>query len=228
MPQYRVEDHLGWHAGIDGRLFVGIFVPSGRLRDGESGNLRTGLREVVKRYFPSLHVTPKQNIVLGSIAPADRPAIEALLAEHGLQTELPRLPRLAMACVALPTCGLALAESERYLPTLLDELVAAGVGDADVEIRMTGCPNSCVRTPTAEIGISGRGPRKYNLYLGGSQLGTRLAYKFKEMVAEEDLSPIIVRLINAWRAETQGGASFGDWACSRGADALGQLFESAG
>src|SRR5690606_19110818 len=138
-------------------------------------------------------------------------AVQRMLDDHGLRTDrdLPSLRRLAMACVALPTCGLALAESERYMPTLLDQLETAGLADAPVEIRMTGCPNSCVRSPMAEIGLAGRGPGKYAIYLGGNQQGTRLAYLFRETVTDAELPGIISSLVERWREQTGQGVSFG-------------------
>ena len=225
MPEYKVQDHIGWNEAHDGSLFLGVHIPGGRIKDFEGGQWRTGLRAIVERFQPGIRLTAKQDIVLTDIKPEDRNAVQAMVDAHGLKTDVgvPMLQRLSMACVALPTCGLALAESERYMPTLLEELNARGLGDAPVEIRMTGCPNSCVRSPMAEIGIVGRGPRKYAVYLGGDQGGTRLAYLFEETVPDENLPPMIETLINAWRRETNQGVSFGAWSVAQGREALQAL-----
>lgn len=230
MPAYKVLDHLGWHEANDGSLFVGIHIPGGRIKDFEGGQWRTGLRKIVERFGVNLRLTAKQDIVLTDIKPADRDAIQGMIDDHALKTDagIPMLQRLSLACVALPTCGLALAESERYMPSLLEELRQRGLGDAPVEIRMTGCPNSCVRTPVAEIGIVGRGPRKYAVYLGGDQGGTRLAYLFEETVPDEQLAPMIETLINAWRgSEAAQGVSFGQWTADQGREALQALTRTA-
>jgi sulfite reductase beta subunit-like hemoprotein len=227
MPQYKIDDHLGWHESPDGAVYVGVHIANGRVIDRDAAAMKTGLRKAVEAHVETVCITPRQNVVLKLVSPDRRAEVGRILDDHGLATNgtISRLNRLAMACVALPTCGLALAESERYLPGLIAELERAGVGDAPVEIRMTGCPNSCVRTPTAEIAIVGRGPRKYALYVGGNQQGTRLATLLKETVTDEQLAPIIESLIVAWRGRTGGAASFGDWAHSQGMQALGEIVQ---
>lgn len=222
-PRYRVDDHLGWRELPGGTLSVGVFVPNGRIDDRPEAARRTGLREVVRRFAPRILITPKADIVFAGLRPQDRAEVEAILAGHGLQIEegLSPLRRIASACVALPTCNLALAESERQLPLLLDRLEALGLGGAPVEIRMSGCANSCVRTTLGEIGLVGRAPGKYAMYLGGSQLGTRLAYLFEPSVDKDALAPRIARLIGLWRAQAgASGQSFGDWAAAQGKEAL--------
>ena len=209
-PQYRIDDMLGWRKAIDGKWMVGLYVLNGRLRDP----MLAGLRAVLERFKPGVVVTPAADLVLTGISDADRPALEAMLAEHGLQPgdRVPMLRRLATACVALPTCGLALAESERYMPDLLRDLETMGDGDAPVQILMTGCPNSCVRTPTGEIAVVGRGPNRYAIYAGGSQEGIRLAKLIHEKVDAANVAGVIHGMLEAWRAATGGGAPFGDWA----------------
>lgn len=222
-PQYQVDDHLGWREANDGTLCVGVFIPNGRIIDREGATHRTGLREIVRRFEPRIRVTPKADIVFAGIRPEDRAELDAMLQSHGLQTDqgLTPLRRVATACVALPTCNLALAEAERQIPILLEQLEAMGLGDAPVEIRMSGCANSCVRTTGGEIGLVGRAPGKYAMYLGGSQLGTRLAYLFEASVDKDQLAPRIARLIGLWREQANGsGVSFGDWAAAKGKDAL--------
>jgi sulfite reductase beta subunit-like hemoprotein len=222
MPQYHMHDHLGWHTAPDGSLFLGLHLLSGRIADTDAARTRSGIRELVRRFNVQVRLTPKQDLVLVGFKPSDQATIEQIIADYGLRTDrnLPTLRRLATACVALPTCGLALAESERYIPTLLGELEKLGVADAPVEIRMTGCPNSCVRSPMAEIGIIGRGPSRYAVYLGGSQGGTRLAFLFNEKIDEAELPGFLAALINLWRTETGQGVAFGDWAFNQGADTI--------
>ncbi len=226
LPAYGNDDMVGWRETNDGRLMVGLHVLNGRLRsEGESSQL-AGLRRIFEADLAEgAMITPLQDLVLTGIAPADRDAVAAILGEHGLSDgqNISRLRRLSMACVALPTCGLALAESERYLPTLVGELEALGDGDAPVQILMTGCPNACIRTPLGELALVGRGPGKYALSAGGSQQGTRLTFPVLEKVDDAQLAGIIHRLIGAWREETRQGVPFGDWAAAQGAEALRRL-----
>lgn len=223
MPEYGIDDQLGWRESRGGGRHVGLWVPGGRLE----GRAREGVRAIVERFGCEARITPKQNLVLAGFTAEDQGTVQALLDEYGISTgaDLSRMKRIAMACVALPTCGLALAESERFMPDVLDELERLGVADADVELRMTGCPNSCVRTPTAEIAAIGRGPRKYALYVGGNQAGSRLAKKVHEKVAAEQLAAVIKRLIDAWTTETKRAQAFGDWACTADDAALTALCE---
>jgi sulfite reductase beta subunit-like hemoprotein len=224
-PAYEVHDHLGWGEAPDGSLYVGIHIDNGRIADWNGLSVRTGLRELVRRYARGVRTTPKQDVVLMGLRREDRPAIEAVMGEFGLNTdtEISTLRRWAIACPALPTCGLALAESERYIPKLLAELEARGWGDAAVDIRMTGCPNSCVRTTMAEIGITGRGPGKYSLHVGGSRQGTRLGFQLQEKVDEANLVAVLQGLLEAWDRHTSRRESFGDWCARLGAAALGQI-----
>ncbi len=212
-PTYEVHDHLGWHEDPLGKVFVGIFVLNGRIADTENAKIKTGLREVISRFRPEIRLTPQQNVVLAGLDPTLRNEIDKILGDHGIAPErsVSKIRRRSLACPALPTCGLALADSERVSPAILDQLEELGSGDAQIEFRMTGCPNSCVRTPTAEIGVVGRGPGKYAVYLGGSPQGTRLAYLFREMVNLDDLPPMLHSLIQSWQKAVHGGESFGDW-----------------
>ncbi|MBI3734924.1 NADPH-dependent assimilatory sulfite reductase hemoprotein subunit, partial [Candidatus Sumerlaeota bacterium] len=217
-PRYEVHDHLGWGEDSRGKLFIGIPIMNGRVQDTEKSKLQTGLREIVSRVRPDIRFTPLQNIILAGLEPSRRGEIERMLGDYGIATveKTPTIERRAMACPALPTCGLALADSERVLPSILDEIEKLGSGNAQIELRMTGCPNSCVRTPTAEIGISGRGPGKYVMHIGGSHEGTRLAYLFRETINSEEIAPLIHKMIQSWRADAGAGESFGDWAHRRG------------
>ena len=217
------DDHLGWHKQKDGKLYVGIFIENGRIADTPGKNLRTALRELIAKYRPQVRFTAQQNIVLSHIDPKDQPAIEAALKAAGISSgsdSLSNLRRHEIACVALPTCGLALAESERVLPTLIDKLEELGYGDEKVHIRMSGCPNACSRAPMSEIGLIGRAPGKYNLYLGGDYEGLRANILFKETVTFDQLPGEIGRLLGRWRAERTPGEAFGDYTLRVGFEAL--------
>ncbi|NTU83695.1 MAG: hypothetical protein HGA45_30705, partial [Chloroflexales bacterium] len=214
---YAAHDHLGWHAQADGNWLVGLWVESGRVKDEGARRVRSGLRAIIAQTGAEVRLTAQQNIVLAHITPADRPRVEALIAEYGLATTegeggLSALRRGALACPALPTCGLAVAEAERFLPELLGALEARGLGDARVTIRVSGCPNSCSRPPTAEIGVIGRSLGRYHVYVGGSPAGTRLARLYQPDVPAADLPEHLGELLARWRAERAAGEAFGDWA----------------
>ncbi|MBX3728149.1 MAG: NADPH-dependent assimilatory sulfite reductase hemoprotein subunit [Candidatus Sumerlaeia bacterium] len=217
-------DHLGWHKQAQpGLNYVGAWVENGRIRDFEGGaRFRTGLRRIVETYRPSIRLTGHHNIILADIADEHVAAVQALLDEHGIPTDrtIEPIRRHEMACPALPLCGLALAEAEREMPRLMERLVALGHAEDDVVIRMTGCPNSCARPETSEIGIVGRGPGKYNLYVGGDRLGARMNSLLAENVEGDRMPETIAALLAAWRRERAAGQSFGDWADARGMDAL--------
>lgn len=213
VPTYAVHDHLGWQQQRDGRWLVGVWIENGRVKN--ENNTRPGLRAVVERFRPELRLTAQQNIVLANIAEADKPAVQALLVEYGLQTgggALSELRRYAMACPALPTCGLAVAEAERYLPDLVGELEQRGFGNERVWIRMSGCPNACSRPPTAEIGLVGRSANLYSVYVGGSFAGTRLARLYKPDIRAHALPDVLADILDQWRREREPNEAFGDWA----------------
>ena len=173
-------DRYGWVDSHDGRSHFTLFIQSGRVKDTPEYKLKTALRELALAHKGDFRLTANQNLIIANVAPSDRPQIEALLKKHGLHTanNASGLKLSAMSCVALPTCGLALAESERYLPelvTLLEaEFEAAGLRHDDVTLRITGCPNGCGRPYLAEIGFVGKSPGKYNVYLGAAHNGSRL------------------------------------------------------
>lgn len=215
IAHYDVCDHLGWHRQADGNWMVGIWIENGRVQDVEGSPTRTGLREIVRAVRPEVRLTAHHNIILTHITSDDRPRVEALIQQYGLVTgsePISELRRYAMACPALPTCGLAVAESERYLPALIGELEARGLGKERVWIRMSGCPNSCSRPTTGEIGLVGRSMGLYQVFLGGSFAGTRLARLYRSQVREHELADVLEGLITRWRSERQPDEAFGDWA----------------
>jgi sulfite reductase (NADPH) hemoprotein beta-component len=210
-------DLFDWHRQVDGRWFFCLWVESGRVRDSEGCRMKTALREVAERFPVEFRLTTNQNLILANVTDTDRPAIDALLREHGLRTENQATPikAAALSCPALPTCGLALAESERYLPGVLDRIETLcnelGLSGEEITIRMTGCPNGCARPYAAEIGFVGKAPGRYQLYLGGNEASTRLNRLWKDNVKDPDLvhelRPVLARYAN----ERKAGERFGDW-----------------
>ena len=208
-------DAFGWQAGPDGQSHYTLFVENGRIADRGQRRLRTGLREIARIHTGIFALTNNQNVIIAGVSAAQRPAIEALIAEYGLQREVSLLRRNAMACVAFPTCALAMAESERYLPDLitrLDEVIdSCGLADTPITMRMTGCPNGCARPFIAEIGLVGKAPGKYNLYLGAGFHGQRLSKLYRENIGEEAIVEVLTPLLERYAAERQSGEHFGDF-----------------
>lgn len=216
----RQGDLLGWHEQTNGKCFLGLFVENGRIRDVDGYQLKTALRQVVERYAPEVRLTASQNILLVNVAPEHRASIDELLSSHGVSTGNPFSPtRLAsMACPALPTCGLALAESERWMPGFLTHLEGLleelGLRQSEFIVRMTGCPNGCARPYMAEIAFVGKSPNKYQIYFGGNEAGTRLNRLYKDSVKGEDLLPELRPVLTRYRDQRQNGERFGDF-CAR-------------
>jgi sulfite reductase (NADPH) hemoprotein beta-component len=212
-------DAFGWNRQVDGRLFLGLFVETGRIRDRDGWRIKTALREVIARFQPEIRLTPANNVILADLAPEHREEITRLLAGHGVQTEPERqaspLRRASMACVALPTCGLALAEAERYLPDLITRieglLAEVGLSEQEITIRMTGCPNGCSRPYMAEIGFVGKAPGRYQLWLGGNEASTRLNRVYREMVKDADIVTELRPLFARYARGRLAGERFGDW-----------------
>jgi sulfite reductase (NADPH) hemoprotein beta-component len=216
-------DMLGWQQGEDGRHHFTLFVENGRLGAGGRSRAMDGLRAIAEVHKGSLRLTPNQNVVIADIAPRARAAIARLLEDYGLAGgEAPSLLRgNSMACVALPTCGLAMAESERYLPSLIDKLepilARHGLADTPITLRMSGCPNGCSRPYIAEIALTGRAPGKYNLYIGGGFHGERLNTLVEENIGEAKILAVLDDLFARYAAEREAGEHFGDFCMRSGA-----------
>ena len=217
---YRFErqgDRFGWHQQADGRSFLGLFVETGRIKDTDEIRLKSALRKVVDAYDTQVRLTPSQNVILVNILPEQVEGINQILKEHGVSTTHEKSPirSATMACPALPTCGLALAESERYLPGLIDRveglLQSRGMDREEIIVRMTGCPNGCARPYMAELGFVGRAPRKYNVYVGGNESGTRLNRVYLESVKDEDMESVLGGMLDRFKEGRQEGERFGDW-----------------
>ena len=213
-------DRYGWTESENGRAHLTLFIENGRVKDAPEARVLTGLRRIAEIHDGDFRLTPNQNIIIANVSKKNRPAIEALVAEHGLASGASPLRRNAMACVALPTCGLALAESERYLPELLtsleERLAAHGLGDDEIVIRMTGCPNGCARPYLAEIGLVGKGPGRYNLYLGAAVDGSRLNKLYAEDLDHAAIVATLDALLAAYAAERAEGERFGEFVIRAG------------
>lgn len=214
-------DKIGWQRGDDKKWHLTLFIENGRVKDRPGHELRTALRRIAEVHTGSFVVTNNQNLIIAQVAPAARRKIEAILAEHGISlTTTSGLRRNSMACVALPTCGLALAESERYLPELITALegvlAKAGLDDDDIVIRMTGCPNGCARPYVAEIGLVGRGPGLYNLYLGAAFNGSRLNKLYARDVDGARAVQMLEPMFQRYAKEREAGERFGDFVIRAG------------
>ncbi len=223
--QYRfttMGDLYGWRQAMDGKWFLTLFVETGRIKDVEGRRLKTALRQVAEKFKDiEFRLSPNQNILLANVSEEDRDAINEVLTEHGVKTDRRQTTPLhaaSMACPALPTCGLALAESERMLPGLVDRIEKlceeVGLAGEEIVIRSTGCPNGCARPYVAEIAFVGKAPGRYQLWLGGDLGGNRLARVWKEVVKETDLESELRPVFTRYANERFNRESFGDW-CDR-------------
>ncbi len=221
-----VDDHIGWHAQGDGRWFLGINVENGRIKDEGALRLKTGLRGIVKKFGMPLRLTPLQALILCDVEPAARSEIDRMLVDHGIPQdhELTLVRRYAMACPAIPTCGLAITESERVLPGLIDqlesELARIGLAEERISVHMTGCPNACARPYTPDIGLVGKTLGKYTIFLGGNVQGTRLAFIYKDLITLEGIIPALVPVLEYYKSERNVGETFGDFCFRKGVEEL--------
>ncbi|MEZ4676969.1 MAG: hypothetical protein R2932_22385 [Caldilineaceae bacterium] len=229
MPAMEVDDHLGWHEQIDGHWFYGIYIENGRVRDQGDNRVRSGLRALTQRFDPNVIITPQQNILLSGFTTAEKAEVEQILRSFGIITvdELSNVRRNAFACPALPSCGLALAEAERYLPSLIDSIerdaASLGLSEEHFTIRMTGCPNGCARPYVADIGLVGRTLGKYSLFLGGNPEGTRLNTLYADIVPAEELPGMIHNILGAYCSTRQPNERVGDWANRVGVELIHEL-----
>lgn len=216
-------DVYGWQRSTDGLWHYTLFVQNGRILDAGDRRLMTGLRKIATAHKGDFRLTPNQNLIISNVSDDDREQITELLREFGIENSQQASPlRLhSMACVAFPTCGLAMAESERYLPSLIDRiderLEVHGLRDEAMTIRMTGCPNGCARPYIGEIGLVGKGPGQYNLYLGAGFAGDRLNKLYRENIDEEEILAALDPLFARYARERNNGEHFGDFAVRIGA-----------
>jgi len=210
-------DSYGWVKGRDNKWHFTMFIQNGRIKDTDDYPLLTGLREIAKVHKGEFRLTPNQNLMISGVDGRSKKKIEALIAQYKLTEgrHYSALRRNSMACVALPTCGLAMAESERYLPTLLDKiedmLDEFGLREEEIVIRMTGCPNGCARPFLAEIAFVGKAPGKYNMYLGGGFAGQRLNKLYRENVGEQEILDALRPILAHYAKDRREGERFGDF-----------------
>ncbi len=218
---YALPSARGFKLETSGDTFGGtsrsrtLYIEGGRIAERPGYPLRSALREIAQLHEGTFYLTANQNLVIDGITDHTAAAIDRIIDENKLNSRHTGMRLASIACVALPTCPLALAESERYLPELLDRIDTSlhelGLQNASLITRMTGCPNGCARPYVAELGFVGRAPGKYNVWLGGSHAGERLGYVYRESVKSDDLPALVHALLSAFRDERQPGESFGDW-----------------
>jgi sulfite reductase (NADPH) hemoprotein beta-component len=215
-------DRYGWVKGVKGKWHFTMFIEGGRVADFEDFKLKTGLREIAKIHTGEFRLTGNQNLILSNITSQKKEKIEALMEKYGLSDgkHYSALRRSSLACVALPTCGLAMAEAERYLPVLMgkiEEIVDEnGLRNEEITIRMTGCPNGCARPTLAEIAFIGKAVGKYNLYIGGAFDGSRLSKMYRENIGEDEILAELRMLLSRYAKEREAGEYFGDFVVRAG------------
>jgi len=215
-----IEDPHGWHQCEDGTWFYGLHILSGRIKDLPGWPMKTALREIAEIHTGDFRLTTWQNVTISGVTAEQKPRIDAILRKHGLteENDRSRLRLNALSCVALPTCGLALAESERVLPDVLAKLEpvleAAGLENDAISLRITGCPNGCARPYLAEIGLVGKAPNKYALYLGAKYNGTRMNRLAAPSLSVDGVVALLTPIIKSFALEREDGEGFGDY-CDR-------------
>jgi sulfite reductase (NADPH) hemoprotein beta-component len=213
-------DRFGWVEGVDGKFHLTCFIENGRILDYPDKKLKTGCREIAQIHPGEFRLTANQNLVIAAVPAELKDKIEALAQAHGLMPNVSAQRKDSMACVSLPTCPLAMAEAERYLPQAVDTiegiLTKHGIPDESIIYRITGCPNGCGRAMLAEIGLVGKGPHKYNLHIGGNREGTRIPKMFKENITDVEIMTILDDLIGQWAANRKNNEAFGDFVVRAG------------
>ncbi len=221
------SDHLGWHEQGDGKLFYGLYVENGRIKDEGDYRIKAAIRAICTQFRPGIRLTGQQNILFTEIDPQNRQAIEDILTSHGVPLSEQRTPsrRLSMACPAMPMCGLSVAESERVHPQVMDQLDALiaelGLSEEVFSVHMTGCPNGCARPYNSDLGFVGKTLGKYTIFVGGNFLGTRLNFIYKDLVPFDEILPTIRPLFERFASQRQPGERFGDFCDRLGPEGLG-------
>jgi len=215
----KVIDHLGWHEQGDGKWYTGIFISSGRIIDNKNKKIKTGLRNIIKKFNPSVTLSTDQNIILGNINKKDKNNIDQLLEQYSIvKKNISKVDRWFLACPALPTCGLALSEAERVRDEIVRKveeiLLKHNLQDEKFSIRITGCPNGCARPYAGDIGIVGRAPNLYALYSGGDFEGTRLNKKILDKVSYQDLTQALEQIFLLFKDQRKDNEPLGDF-CNR-------------
>jgi sulfite reductase (ferredoxin) len=223
---YGFNDHIGWDEQGDGKLFYGLNIENGRIKDTDSIRLKTALREVCSKLNPGIRLTSHQSLIFTDIRPEDRPTLESTLTSHGvpLSESVSTVRRWSMACVAWPTCGLSITESERALPGMIDQLEVVlarlGLSRERFTVRMTGCPNGCARPYNSDIGLVGKAKNKYTILTGGRVVGNRLNFILKDMVPAEEVVPVLDKVLTYYKSHRAEGEELGDFCFRMGKEAL--------
>jgi sulfite reductase (ferredoxin) len=212
-----VGDLLGWHDQGQGKLFCGVWIQEGRIQDAEGVHTRSAFAKIAREFGFPIRLTTNCNLIFYNIDPDQKAAVDKILIEHGIPrpADLTQVRQLGQACVALPTCGMALAESERVFPSLLtkieDILAELGLSEEPILIRMTGCPNGCARPYNADIAFVGRGPGKYALYVGGSITGERLVGLQQKSVSLDEIPGRVRHLLEEFVRDRFAGETFSEY-----------------
>ena len=213
-------DRFGWVKGIDNKWHLTLFIENGRILDYPGRPLKTGLAEIAKIHQGDFRLTANQNLIVAGVPESEKEKIEQLAVSHSLMESVSHQRENSMACVAFPTCPLAMAEAERFLPEFVTRvegiLTQHGVGDEHIVLRVTGCPNGCGRALLAEIGLVGKAPGRYNLHLGGNRIGTRIPRMYRENINEEQILATLDELIGRWSQEREADEGFGDFTIRAG------------
>lgn len=213
-------DRFGWVKGIDNKWHLTLFIENGRLLDYPGRPLKTGLAEIARIHQGDFRLTANQNLIVAGVPESEKEVIEQLAVSHGLMENVSHQRENSMACVSFPTCPLAMAEAERFLPEFVTRvegiMTAHGVGDEHIVLRVTGCPNGCGRALLAEVGLVGKAPGRYNLHLGGNRIGTRIPRMHSENINEEQILATLDELIGRWAKEREADEGFGDFTIRTG------------
>lgn len=219
---HEIKDHMGWDEQGDGLLFYGLNIENGRIKDTPQIQLKSAVREICRTLKPGIRNTAHQSMIFSNIRPEDKNRLEDILHKHNvpLTEEISTVRRWSMACVAWPTCGLSITESERALPGMIDqmevELARLGLSKERFTVRMTGCPNGCARPYNCDIGLVGRARDKYTIFLGGRALGDRINFLYKDMVPHDDVVPTLTPVFAYFKQFREKGESLGEFCLRKG------------
>jgi len=228
-----IDLHLGWNEQGDGKWFYGLSIENGRVKDEGDFRLKTAIRTVAEKYKPEIYLTAQHDILFSNIEENQKKEIEKIFTSHGvtLPEDLSLIQKESMACPALPTCGLALAESERVLPEMIDQaeelMKELGLEEQHLSLRMTGCPNGCARPLNSEVGLVGRMPGKYVMRVGGSSVGDRLNFEISDRATQEEVLKYLRILLVQFKSEKQKDEGFGDFCNRLGKEKITSLIASS-
>jgi sulfite reductase (ferredoxin) len=217
LPDFEPDLYLGWNKQSDGKWFLGVSIENGRIKDDDHLTIKSAFQKIAREYSPGFRLTPNHNVLLTDVNEADKNFIDEILRDHGVlpDHEIPNVLKHSMACPALPTCGLAITESERVFPDVIQDLQQVltdlGLQDDLISVRMTGCPNGCARPYVADIGFVGRSLEKYTVFIGGNPAGTRLAKVYKDLVPLDELVNEVRPLLEQYSENRSKDESFGDY-----------------